>query len=1846
MGNDRISKDSPGQGSSSNYQLPSNIENKAALDRDDYINIYLKNESPGSFLSAKIFRTIRILLANDETKTKWATYGTNMYTAYKEFKDITSSDSKTKTIGGEHFNTTNPEVTKLPDKREEELSIKTELQQTKNNEIVQQIFPNIDLTRLSLSQLKNLLLLVKKIGETNSSKDNALLLQVIQHKTSTNVPDSLDEVEQILEEFQTLNAFRKKVGNLVFVASNWRDSLNPGERSNDLIDKLEANLTKNGWANCLDQFMKHTENKKDAKIFLHKFLTNEQLEGRSFDPEGENEKTITSLLSTCNEFPGLLDDLLKKMSSSETHLASHVTSVTEEIKKERLIKAINELKAHFNSALHPMINNYYQARFPSLPSHLSEIPAPQDLMKELLQFEIKSEHQKVFADAFSPFFPKNTNQVTPQLILTLAHTAQLGHALIEKYGYDSKDVATGCFTFLKAQEQRNEVLKAPNDAKTLNNFLLTLLPPQKDWQQTLVKEIGANPGEFTSKLALELANKLPKQVQPRNQDEIEAITTLLAIGNDFHNDLNYPLEALAKGITDYLTEQRQRNEPLSAPFFGFSNNVLPYCNRYLKALPQWDEKLWAQVPATQQSFCSLLIQQINQEKDLTGPINLGELKALEKFVEVGAKIAGDNTNAYDEKHVANACTNYLKQMRAERKPFTLLSGFGGLTSNLAENDLYPLCLNSLLQSLLLDNPDQKKITTLLMQTIKDPSVPLNAKGRQLLETLVRSMASKEFAQGKGVNHVAVAAKFATILSDLKLSSVPQLNHSKIPPERFEALFNHIQQEQFALPSVNEVIEEIRLRPIHCLKTLTKQFTTILMGASGQATLNEPMNTLIDKLVAKDFSSTVEMIQKQLNKLANKLSITESANVNVSIHTLGITGTLKREVQQIQIPFKRQKIVKALQNLQSHLEKDAAIKKYQSFKSGERNATEQEEYKALCEDPAIKHYEIFLELKDKILIEQSNETRKELIQKLIQNLHKILEPSSKTGIFSFLGEKESAEFNIKDSLNVLEEELKTSNQFTIDSLDSFGLLGGVIKQGVSTLADIQAQRNEGTYANEPVFTDLSTAINVIEKKLVTKLASAVLTSPRIISMGISIAMSILINSTQKAIKKAENAGNKKYVEQLTAQLSLFTNIKDNSQEIAKVITPIVKQLQKNHQFVQHKTLFEHLKKIIQDPNYVIDENETLMLTGQIADSVEVLLNEIEKNYAHFFEDLTESILTLPNQTKKAPPIAIQPLSIWSSSKKSLGNKEQEYATHAMLRLQNMLAEEYPLKEEIQKKAAKKAEERKSEASNDWLTMSWNRFANAVAETAQETIDSMTDYSYNNKIFDVSSFLKLELLNHPFLANNFDDVQLHELHSLIKEAVTFQTNTAFSSEVIGIACRLFIEREVDEQGRLNIPLISLNEASTADKLAYYCFLATIEQSIREAKLPYGRDPYFIESVTALITQEISPSYVPLNKTGRENLSILTKIIADPGFADGKPVVLPTVQAQFKNMFPHEFDTVEALNASAIPKETQELFSKKSSLLMKRKIDLGLLRENLLQHPAQAITLLTHPFVDNLIGDKATAREMKQAMSSFTFDLERSKKMDLILEKLNGLLERAGILRAVQVEINISPRQIPLHVRHENSNLKTFMKKEGRLPISSEAKSMGLTTPFLCKVVGLISTAKDTQNKTNTPISNDLSNLHEGLKYLKTILRFSKDSPLVLLFLEKALPSVIKFGLELQMSELKKVIARTEEQEKLLILLEFLLEENNIERLSFFLTHILTSVIQRHDFTKYENVIDQLIKIFDPENKNGVNKIELAEVLINATNVFLDEIDVYYSDIIPDLLNVFKSIQFLEQESGARS
>lgn len=1915
MGENNITNQ-PDRLSSVNYlspiQVPKSVQKKISqghqvedLGKSDLMHLHLKTTKQQSWLQ----RTFSILFASAEKKALWEASGKQLHSTLISSSSVSEEEARIGASTSSIFNSetasaaSSEETATTSHTQSAHLLRQTLLQDESARAHLNKMFPSLNLENANPQQLAILSSLLKSIDEVQDPASHALLLKVVKHQTAGQIPSTKEALISILEGFKKLDQFRKQVGDAVFVASNWKGQLTPGQSIDDaFVAQLSNRLTQQGWANCMKRLLDQPGMQQEQlDKFVFSILADDEKKGRaSFDTTGEKEKMLMALLAASDEDGGFFTQLFERLEGQTTNLldqtaaavlspTAFIAKLTQEIRAENSGKRIDAYKQQFAPSLSSMIDDYLKANFPDAPPQQSELPAPDELPKMLLLYKMGENTQLLARDAltdetrrdafhkaFAKFLPKDPSLVTSTQIEALDQMAKMGGKLIDTYAYDLSEVIKWCKNHFKTLQTRKQQLSAPADAQALNILLLKSVSPKAGWQTGLQEATKLLPEELVSGLTSAL--KKNNLLQPRNQDELSALAALLAAGAEIHQAQGFPIGAIVLGLTDYLSEQRQRNETFTAPILMAAAAITPFCYQHLTAMDGWKDKLMRNVPLAQQEFCRTFSAHMLQATGLVGPINDEELAALEKLVQLGAEIVHDRHNAYDADSVAAGCVAYLQRMRDERRSFAEITSLGGLITHVTTSDLYPLCFTGLIDNLLKEQRDRQPITQLLSQTIKGQTQPLTEQGRQRLQALIKEMTNKDFAQGKGVRHFAAAAKFPSILFDLRLNTVDELNTSSISPERLHVLFNYVQHEQFNLPDPSEIFAEVHQRPIASAKTLTAGVVKTLMGEDHKdlEPTVENLNKIIDDLAEKDPGGVLQIVQSQLNKLAGQLGLSESAGISVSIDTAALISGLRSEAQRLQAPYQNnQEILQLLDSIQHSLEKEKAVKEYLELSSAiEKKAGKEKEpstkktarLQELNQDPHVASYQKFLTIKDGATTEKSAEETQTLIGQVNQLITEMPAPTTakpkKTTLFSFTS-KQAAPIDVAQDLHLLTEKLALPRTIHTGNLNSFGIAGELAYRGVNALAELQAARNRGTYGNNDELREIAEGLKFLESKFVGLLAkTAISLAPAaLVSKGIEIGIKLQTRSLNKAIRQAQKEGRSEDEQALQAQLKVLELVRNNSKSIAEAVMPIATVLLKNHKLHKHGDAIKTLRKILEDPSYVITESDKAMLAGQLAQSADTLLAEIGQHYPRLLEELIDTVMNLPNQGK-ASTTPQQQTVVPAPEPQPLSAEQLGKAADAAQRFADKLQTEFPLRSEDEAKtAARKAMEEEeaakaAPAASDWFgsfTQGWNQFAKAVESAVQDASDSaksaFVDYERNQIIRDILSPLQSQLANHPFLADHFDEGQLDELLALTKEAAAVQTNNGYSADIMATACRLFIESEVDSQGKLNIPTIPrLNEPTTAEKLAQYAFSAVIEHAVGQSGHPNAANPYFIRAVVALISHEIVPSETALNETGQKNLASLVQMMLDPTFADGKPLDLPVVTTQFKYMFPKEFNSATALNASEIPPDRLELFKETSKRQVRRGINLGSLQAGITNHTVDAIALLASP-LQNFASDKKTADDMQQAVRAFADDLQNLGQLGWVKQQMEAYLEKLGVLKAVQVDVSISTRQATSKLRNEGQNLKAFMDKEKRIPTDEEAQSIGAVTPLLCTLVKQAALVKEVINggtaqerDPTDPVRLAAEALPEasiGLKYAKPFIGLAQGSPVVSNLLAKAVVPVLKiFVFEAQVNQLQQQDSRTEEEEQQLELFTLLLKEENIEKMNALATPIVASILTRHDFAKYGALIDQIVKIGDRDNPNGVDEVELMSAIVETADVFLDEVDQHYSELIPDLLNAVKAIQFL--------
>lgn len=1282
-----------------------------------------------------------------------------------------------------------------------------------------------------------------------------------------------------------------------------------------------------------------------------------------------------------------------------------------------------------------------------------------------------------------------------------------------------------------------------------------------------------------------------KGLKPVNPQEMEEIKTLLKMAEA----TGYPSKAITLGLVDYLRELHTAHQPIVA-----NQLIAPYCFVHLSPVEAWQQDLKSKVPAAQQPFLEVFFKEMALHPKLF-PVNSDEVIALENMIALGAGIATSKENGYTKSDVAAGCVSYLAKMREEKRSFAELIRLSGLITTISPGDLYPFCFDGMVKNLAHGNPEGKNILAFFRtyEPIHGRGVPITDEGRKRLGSLLDKMGDPSFAQNKGVQHPAMPGKLPTILFDLNLTTIEDFNNSSLTPKRTAWLFDQIQKEQFLLPSVHEVIAEVNKNPIEAGKNLAHPVIALFMGNPKEAAkVNQDLDHLVDRLAAKDPLGMVDLTKQQLDKAMGQLQLTESVGVSASISTAGALKVVKEELTAIRTPENNQE---TLRKALDEVEKSISSKEKENF--------------TLARDLSLKR-------------DLSLENRKSVTE-YFQNLQQT-NPKGKKGILALLSNKEKT--SPQENIQVILETLNAPRKFNEEDLKN-GLIGEGIKAGLDAFAGMQKLRNRGEYDDEEGLKKISDALKPFQSKAASILVGIASHFPKAIETLLTVVIEVVlprqIRNLEKQLLTAKKEGDGKAIANLESQLKLLNIINENHKEIVKIIVPITLAFLKHHKLHEHRDTIKAIRTLLNDPHKELNQEARALLVSQVAKSAELIIKDVELYYPNLMETVLGALFDLPKQGKVNPQ---QVTAAYSSAVKEWTAGEQENLKKAANDFQNQLVKEFPLKEEAPKAP-----------QDDSLWGAFSRGLRAIEE-------SVIDYDRNQKMRELSSHVTQELSNHPFFANHFTPDQLPELMLLMKEGLAAQGNSGYSPEVIAIACRLYIETELQRAGKLDVPMVNrIGQVSVQERLLNHGLQAMVELAVRQSNHPHKEDPYLARTVATLLSKEILASQTPLNEVGRANIAALTAVLLDPQFAKGKPLDLPIVVRQFKYLFPSDFNTVAALNQQPIPQETLRAMVQKSQILVERGVNLGLLKEGVTQNPEEAVTLLTTPIIDAVVKDPQDAASVKQEVSGLVQALGQLGQVSWIKEQMGVYLEKMTILKAVQVDISISTQQATTRVQEEKDRLNAFMSAEGRLPNEEEAAKMGAITPRLVNLVKEIALVKEIQNgqHPNDLVKDDprsalldmLPKMSKGLQIAKPFLGMIQQLPGLIRVMERFVPQILKWIIQDQIALTLAKDPLTDKDRSTIEFLQLLLEKDHIEKLTKIGIPLINGILGRHDWTQHNNLVDQIIKIGDPSNQSSVNEIELMKALLDSAGVVMHEVNTHYSEAIPDLLNAIKAIQVLK-------
>ena len=684
----------------------------------------------------------------------------------------------------------------------------------------------------------------------------------------------------------------------------------------------------------------------------------------------------------------------------------------------------------------------------------------------------------------------------------------------------------------------------------------------------------------------------------------------------------------------------------------------------------------------------------------------------------------------------------------------------------------------------------------------------------------------------------------------------------------------------------------------------------------------------------------------------------------------------------------------------------------------------------------------------------------------------------------------------------------------------------------------------------------------------------------------------IQSIEKTIAKVKLFGSDEYVSEFNEKLRLAILIKNNSKKITVAASKLALILLKRHNLNRYDHLLQYLYELGK-PEVKIDEKK---LEGLILDSLDIILEEAEE-YTGGLENLLEAARQLPHKSK-------------SSLESANSIKQQEIDV-------------IPLTIEQKTNQVKwKAE-----------------FAKAINNNYKNDIDSRK----------LAQKLESELLKHIF-KKVFDQNQLSEIISTIGVGATIMNKLGYSDESVAIGCRRFFEQQLVEP---NLKSLSWNFYISDDDRAQilpFCFEGIVEAQIQKEMGNGEKALNHISTTSQILTllKKIEGREKPLNADGIKRLEILTHQMVSLDFTDNKSLLHPAVSNRFKAILSSvEAHSVNQINHSKIPLNVLEQAFVVSAKARLGKINLGKVRNALAENPAKCAKAMTLPIVNTFRrgeNEKETST-MQLEVSSFIDGLSQGKSAKALSAKLNHFLDKFKVLHSAQVELNISTQRATGEIGQQIDDLRKLTDTTGYIPSEVKAEKLNLIAPLFVKgAKGILNAQKQRNEGLNlsqqSGLARALPEISSKIGMIKMAL--SAASFLGVPVLKPLLTLGIEYLTEAKIKNLQDDLKafnldeNVEAQEDLAAQLEFFQYlYTHAEAAAGIALNIALPILKKHSLDKHDNLINYFVEVGNDPSKK-ISPPELMHHLCASADIFLDEINANYSDLIPGLIDGLRSLQ----------
>jgi hypothetical protein len=449
--------------------------------------------------------------------------------------------------------------------------------------------------------------------------------------------------------------------------------------------------------------------------------------------------------------------------------------------------------------------------FPGDPERFSEALSDKDFSRRFL-LECKNEAKKEiykgellakwddfysnglakspFALEFAAFFQGPADL----LVIGLLKKAEAqGNALAKKIQVDPVIIAKGYAKFFQKNKfnyvpSEKEIIPFCEDLKPLANWkeLLTANKLIKSANKLSSEQMGINVKKFIGQLDGE--NIFPRTIEELNiiaDMYLSAMSSLQDSGIQLNDD---SFAMIFNKCVLVFKEQQKANKPFAIPTIDHLISL------YLPHLPLTIQ--WNQIKGAETAFGTSLTKEMRR-RGIHGLVSKYQVEAIEKQI---SDISTLQKMGYSEIEIVIAICRFIQA--------PLIGGF----DSLQDTNLFPYLFEAVIEiateALNDPKPNVKDIIALFNEMKGRESVCLSEDGKKLLQSLTTLVASPSFAGGRSLNHFRVIAKFPTLLNDLGLKNVSNLNSYSQDPKSLINCFSQCQTALFKSLNVKELMDAL------------------------------------------------------------------------------------------------------------------------------------------------------------------------------------------------------------------------------------------------------------------------------------------------------------------------------------------------------------------------------------------------------------------------------------------------------------------------------------------------------------------------------------------------------------------------------------------------------------------------------------------------------------------------------------------------------------------------------------------------------------------------------------------------------------------------------------------------------------------------------------------------------------------------------------------------------------------------------------------------------------------------------------------------------------------------------